>query len=466
MKLKKLNLLFGLVLCIFFNLLILSSIYPTSLQPDRGIFESVAYRVIAGDKLYTQVWDNKDPIFYYLNALVLSINPIFDLHLELILFLGISIVLYKINENITKSKLANIAFSFFVSPLLIINFGYSAGYTHLPGILIIFLILYSLLKNKVLIVAFLLALILFTKILFFPMALVMIFLKYKKSYVNFFKIFKYFLIFLLLFNLLFIIRGDFFGYYKSLYLNYKYASANRELLTGFQDIFMFKNLIVILLILIFISKIKNNKNYIKFYLYQVTLGTLIFGIIILILTGKFNHHIQILTPSIVLAFSIFSLAQLKNKFLTYAIIFTLFTVLFWQNNLINFQKNWNYIKWVYANDINVSPEANLLLKQSQIGDYARLGQNDDNAHAKNLTKWRLICPRFHQYPFENIHILKGSLDCIKKADYLIISPTFKTYAGLVEWNKFVTMGNEIVSQRFRCEFDSSTRICRNIKKGS
>ena len=35
---------------------------------DRGIFVSVAERLIAGDALYTGVLDNNDPLFYYFVA--------------------------------------------------------------------------------------------------------------------------------------------------------------------------------------------------------------------------------------------------------------------------------------------------------------------------------------------------------------------------------------------------------------
>src|SRR5215213_5662194 len=36
---------------------------------DRGIFVSVGERLLAGDALYSQVYDNKEPLFFYLVAL-------------------------------------------------------------------------------------------------------------------------------------------------------------------------------------------------------------------------------------------------------------------------------------------------------------------------------------------------------------------------------------------------------------
>jgi hypothetical protein len=35
---------------------------------DRGIFISVGARLLAGDRLYSGVYDNKEPLFYYFIA--------------------------------------------------------------------------------------------------------------------------------------------------------------------------------------------------------------------------------------------------------------------------------------------------------------------------------------------------------------------------------------------------------------
>jgi hypothetical protein len=42
---------------------------------DRGIFISVGARLLAGDRLYIDVYDNKDPLFYYFVAGQLEFGP-------------------------------------------------------------------------------------------------------------------------------------------------------------------------------------------------------------------------------------------------------------------------------------------------------------------------------------------------------------------------------------------------------
>ena len=43
-----------------------------SLESDAGIFLSVAGRLLDGDRLYVDVLDNKDPLFYYSHAAALA----------------------------------------------------------------------------------------------------------------------------------------------------------------------------------------------------------------------------------------------------------------------------------------------------------------------------------------------------------------------------------------------------------
>jgi hypothetical protein len=60
-------------LVIYFLILVAWVAYAPKIVPyrgsDRGIFVSVAERLLAGDILYKDVLDNKEPLFYYFVAL-------------------------------------------------------------------------------------------------------------------------------------------------------------------------------------------------------------------------------------------------------------------------------------------------------------------------------------------------------------------------------------------------------------
>lgn len=45
-----------------------------SLESDAGIFLSVAARLLHGDRLYADVFDNKDPLFFYAHVATLKVG--------------------------------------------------------------------------------------------------------------------------------------------------------------------------------------------------------------------------------------------------------------------------------------------------------------------------------------------------------------------------------------------------------
>src|SRR5512144_127111 len=61
---------------------LLPRMIPDVRSADRGIFVSVAERLLAGDALYRDVWDNKDPLFYFSLALGRAISPYADIVIE------------------------------------------------------------------------------------------------------------------------------------------------------------------------------------------------------------------------------------------------------------------------------------------------------------------------------------------------------------------------------------------------
>jgi len=61
------RLLLGAASLAYGGLLVLLRGRPT-LDSDAGVFLSVAGRILDGDRLYRDVWDNKDPLFFYLHA--------------------------------------------------------------------------------------------------------------------------------------------------------------------------------------------------------------------------------------------------------------------------------------------------------------------------------------------------------------------------------------------------------------
>lgn len=58
--------------------LVLARAVP-GVQWDRGVFVSTAERLRAGNRLYADVWDNKDPLFHYALGRWRTVSPLSDM---------------------------------------------------------------------------------------------------------------------------------------------------------------------------------------------------------------------------------------------------------------------------------------------------------------------------------------------------------------------------------------------------
>ncbi len=142
--------------------------------PDRGVFVSIAERLLAGDKLYVDVWDNKDPIFYYMIALGRVFSPYADVVIEILYILIASISLYFISRSFNFQKTTAFMIGFIGCPIIITGGNYYPGYSHLPGTALVFASLAFLLRDRHSLCGLLFSFLIFTKITTAPVLLSMI----------------------------------------------------------------------------------------------------------------------------------------------------------------------------------------------------------------------------------------------------------------------------------------------------
>jgi hypothetical protein len=105
-----------------------------SIEADAGIFVSVAARIVHGDHLYTGVWDNKPPFFYYGQALALDVagwrGPfLLDAVWLSIATISIWLLLRRVGLP-TWTSLVGAA----VYPLMLTGAWYYAGFSELPAL--------------------------------------------------------------------------------------------------------------------------------------------------------------------------------------------------------------------------------------------------------------------------------------------------------------------------------------------
>jgi len=83
--------------------------------------------------------------------------------------------------------------------------------------------------------------------------------------------------------------------------------------------------------------------------------------------------------------------------------------------------------------------------------YAHLGQNDEEAHAVFLRgPFELVCPRFHQYV--HTHDLDAALRCLeeRRPQLIVVTSSFRFYPEAPErWNAWADRGRAFLERRYR-----------------
>ena len=100
---------------------------------DRGVFASMAERIAAGDTLYVDVWDNKEPLFFLTLAAGRTISPVMDILIELIWIALSSLAIYSILRDFKFSGLQSSLVAFGGTPLIVTGGVYASGFSHLPS---------------------------------------------------------------------------------------------------------------------------------------------------------------------------------------------------------------------------------------------------------------------------------------------------------------------------------------------
>jgi len=136
---------------------------------DRGIFVSVAERLLAGDTLYRGVWDNKGPLFYYLVACERLAGSTGEVLAEIFLAALSCFSVFKLAAAFSGFRNALLA-GFVAAPLILTGVYYFPGYSHLPAIALSFAALALAAAGQPVWSGFALGLVAFTNILVAPVA--------------------------------------------------------------------------------------------------------------------------------------------------------------------------------------------------------------------------------------------------------------------------------------------------------
>lgn len=478
-----------MLFCAVFQwVLILPKATPSVELPDRGIFVSVASRLLAGDKLYVDVWENKDPIFYYMISLGRVFSPYADVVLEILYIVTAATSLYFISRSFNFQKTTAVMIGFITCPIIITGGNYYPGYSHLPGMALVFASLAFLLRDRHFLCGQLFSFLIFTKLTTAPVLLFMIIVVLLVNR-NLQKI-KFLFLGILTGAVIpfaaLLMRGEFPGYIHNFRFNMVYANENlypswpqpiAHVLKSSNSISFSLSLLVILILIVEYSrlrKVKFSENQpTDWILLNITFASFIASYVVLSLTGLWDHHNQILYIPACLSLIIFvKLAQLifQGKPNLLILVTIILAVILGGPKPTTLLVTYNEMRQELSSLNSLSPEASAILSVTKTGKYARLGTNDDQGHAYGLRNLKLACPYFHQYPSAPIFeksFSKKILDCLPSADTIIVSSTFIPMLDIgnvnnTPWQIFMSSVSQLLDAKYSCKKINEVMICTKL----
>lgn len=486
-----------------FLLFFTTRLVPESVA-DRSLYQSVAERLLAGDRLYVDVIDNKDPLFYYAVAVQRLIGPFAEYGFELACVLGSSMIAAGLARRFNPGcavghRLVLVGTAFMLTGPL-----YDLGGSIPPGIVLSLVTIGLATTGRGVATGVALAALLFAKLIYAPIALTFVVVHAvarstaRERATGFLwrcglacaAASAVVLIFMAA-------RGELHGYLAVQQANLFYSQNNvffsptllgnlsNHVLTAlyFGKVILLLSLVAFLFLLVRFLRGPAGST-LRPYLaaciaiYPVSLA-------VVALTAIWGPHLSVLHIflAVAAALAVPDLLTTCSPLIAIPVILGAGWVLSCTGT----------DTWLDSNPLEFSdrleelgassPEAVALHQVAGKASvrYARLGSDNDFHHASGTRSDWLVCPRFFQYRFTDATELDSILACASKADYLIVDfpedeplapGTFVTPVANFEelnqrWHRFTADAEAMLKRGFRCVPKRETiRICQRTNLAS
>jgi hypothetical protein len=467
---------------------------------DHGTYVSVAERLLAGDRLYVDVWDNKDPLFYYLLALGRSVTSLADIAIEVLWVLVAAAAVLAIARMARVPGPLAVAAALGGVPLLLTGAAYEPGMTHLPGLAVALAATAFAARGRWIVAGVAVALVLFLKLILVPVAvaLVLVVAVHRRERGGSVRAALGAAVTALAgFGLLWL-RGELGGWVATFGANLAYADGDLassqygsvvgHLLRAFPEDSRGAGLVTVASIAIVLlvchrsgpsagalersgepvseraGSVAGRSIVTPAMLWDSTAASLVVGLCVVAVSATWPHHLQTLylpaatalvlvavrlsmlagpaggwRPAVALALAAYLLGGALHPYWTVAAVRDLS----------------QHVQQLRG----PSPDSEVLHRLPQVRTYARAGSNDVTAHAVGLADLHLSCPRFHQYAIDTASTLAAVAACLPQADAVIVDDTVRPERDAPVWNAYVARVRALVATGYECVPASGSRVC-------
>lgn len=471
---------------------------PSPQTDDHGTYASVAERLLSGDRLYVDVWDNKDPVFYYVLALGRFVSPLADYAVEILWALLACSAAWSLarTSGLGRSWAALMAA---LASVVLTGPAYVPGMTHLPGVALTLWAVAAATRRQWVLAGAVVGLVVLTKVTLVPVAAVGVLtcVWHHRSWTGAVRTALAGLTALAAGIGLLAVRGELGGWVANLRANLLYADGEvfssrhggpvghllRAFPEGSPKTALF-TVVAVVAVIVWAGvpawkeraprplDVTGADLRVPALLASLTLNTFVASLLVLGATATWPHHGQTMSVPAVVALVLATtllgsrggLGAASSRGLgpptrVAAALVTAYAVGGALHPTFYVQAT-REAPLALAALQQESPASALVASLPEVRTYARVGSNDTEAHALGLRGLVLECPRFHQYAFiESAAILGSTATCLHGADALIIDDSAVPTEGASPWNDYIERVRVLVSTGYDCVPSTGAQVC-------
>ena len=454
---------------------------------DYGNFISVAERLIAGDRLYADVYENKDPLLHYFFASSRIFSPLGFWFLSILYLLLGSLAVWLIGR--ASGLIARTAFiaAFIATPIVMTGASFFPGSSHIPAVAFVLLAFAAAIRGKWTFAGSLVAVVCALKLILFPMALLVVLVAMvltSKRPRNLFHSFVGFVATASILYFVVFIRGELEPYLNNLKMNLTYSQSATDAGQGlsavrihFDSVMNLNNQISFLAIaaILFwpiavvgwrVVGIKSNQDVINFQLFAGATIAVFYSLAVIGITGLWGHHALVFIVPACIGFVLFlkvsPIPIARGYPATLPLIFVLSILLAGMPSASGYLDDLLFARAKISGLMEPGNQAKAIIETGPPTSYARVGNGRDGGHGFGLSDWTLECPKFAQEIWESGEILSLTAECLPLANVILITKDVGFQESYPEWNAFVNSVDEIVSNGYACELEDVGRVCRRV----
>jgi hypothetical protein len=462
---------------------------------DYQAFLLVGSRLAQGERLYIDSWDNKDPLTYWVTALVSQSYPFSSHIVELVWFVTIAVATYFIARAFQIAPLVASLAGGVLGPLAMMNLAYFQGATELPGIALTLASLSLVMRKHFVFAGLLLGALLFFKLVFIPVAFtaILCWIVTSKELKNVKEIAFGFIASSAIFFLILTLRGEISGYFETFRMNMLYSNAQLKDGTSMQlaDAFgtrvslitehqlagtLLISLVVfsVAVLLILRHKVTNHDALMRAWV--VSSLSFVASVIILFITAKLSHHILLMGFPIILAsLTVISVAQNWNfkrvalskpwrlataSFATLLLSYVATGVMAPLDHKFLAESGWDRIN----TEITEGAAAKWLRSNRDLAEapIGFLGRGRSVPITSTDLPWKLGCRFTGQGPTSSDLILNQTLECLSESDVVIIGVDAIPSIDDGRYNRFLDEAFTLLRTDFYCTKTVDIEVCLRI----